>query len=702
MDREHRLNARQDGVAQAVADAERLRFAELTLDFTGRRLLAGDGCDIALTRGEFMLLCALVRGHGRVLSRDQLLDAVAGRRAEPFDRSIDVLIGRLRRKIEPDPKAPRLIVTVAGFGYKFVAPVQTVEPAAASLPSGSERTRTPDQAAAPRLSIVVLPFENLSGDSKDDYLADGVTDDLTTDLCRVPGLFVIARTSASSYKGKPEDPRNIGEELGVRYLLEGSVRKLGETVRVNAQLIAAETGAHLWADRFDQQLTDLNVGQEEIVRRIGLTLNVALTDIESARSKRERPTEPDAFDLILRARSIGMHPMGPRENAARLALFEQALRLDPTAVLAMMGIAEVLIETGRKGDELDHAAKLIAEAAAINPNHQLVLSNTGYLLAAQHRFAEAILAYQRMLNYYPNFTAAYANIGRYLIFAGRPDEAIGMIEMSIRRDPRNPYLSHRASDIGFALLVLGRYEEAIVWMQRAVAAGPPLAAGRWAQNYLRIAAAQAHLGRLGDARRALAEANRIWPYDTVRSRGPEDFFSPVYAAQAERFQAALRLAGHRDHADEDADFGVVSDDHLHQDDYYLAGPTPTTAPGAQTIRTAELSRFIAVRKPIVIDPLDYFWGYSIPGAVGLKFVGWGSSVADGMQDRLRRKMQELTTGDLNKPIVAVGWNAERFDGRNLALRLVALGYTRVYWYRGGREAWEVNCLPQTELAATPW
>jgi adenylate cyclase len=698
---EHQLIARQVGVAQAGAGVECLRFAGLTLDVAGRTLLAADGREIALTRGEFMLLCAFVRSHGRVLSRDQLLDAVTGRRAEPFDRSIDVMIGRLRRKIEPDPKAPRLIVTVAGFGYKFVAPVQMVETAEAPLPSGGETTHTPDRAAAPRLSIVVLPFENLSGDAEDDYLADGVTDDLTTDLSRVPGMFVIARTSAYNYKGKPVDPRKIGEELGVRYLLEGSIRKLSETVRVNAQLIATETGAHLWADRFDQQLTQLSVGQEEIVQRIGFTLNVALTDIESARSKRERPTEPDAFDLILRARSIGMHPMGPQENAARLALFEQALRLDPTAVLAMMGIATVLIETGRKGDELDRAAKLIAEARAIDPNHQLVLSNTGYLLAARLRFAEAIPAYQLMLGYYPNFTAAYANIGRYLMFAGRSNEAIQMIEMSIRRDPRNPYLSHRASDIGFALLVLERCEEAIVWTQRAIAAGP-LAAGRVAQNNLRIAAAQARLGHLDAAHHALAEANRIWPYDTVRSHAPEDLSSPVYTAQVERFQVALRLAGHRDHAEENADFGVVSDDNLHQDDYYLAGQTPTTTPGAQTIRTAELSRFIAEQKPIVIDSLEYFWGRSIPGAVGLKFVGWGSSVADAMQDRLRRKMQELTSGDLNEPIVAVGWNSERFDGRNLALRLVALGYTRVYWYRGGREAWEVNGLPETALAATPW
>ncbi len=151
----------------------------------------------------------------------------------------------------------------------------------------------------------MLPFENLGGDPKDDYLAEGITEDVTTDLSHVPGMFVIARESAYAYQGKAVDVRKIGEELGVRYVLEGSVRKLGDALRVNAQLVATETGAHLWADRFDQNLDDLSAGQEEIVDRIGQTLNVALTDLESARSKRERPTNPDAFDLILRVAVAG-------------------------------------------------------------------------------------------------------------------------------------------------------------------------------------------------------------------------------------------------------------------------------------------------------------------------------------------------------------------------------------------------------------
>ncbi len=259
--------------------------------------------------------------------------------------------------------------------YRATAPKASEATPAAELkptspPATTQAFTPPDVglAKAPRLSIVVLPFENLSDARSEDYLAEGITDDVTTDLSRVPGMFVIARGSAYTYQGKAVDVRKVGEQLGVRYVLEGSVRKLGDMLRVNAQLIATETGAQLWADRFDQKLNDLSAGQEAIVRRIGQTLDVALTDVESARSKRERPTNPDAFDLFLRARSLVLHPMGSREKAERVALYDQALRLDPTSVLAMTGLANALIATWRAGDELERAAKLLADAAAINPN----------------------------------------------------------------------------------------------------------------------------------------------------------------------------------------------------------------------------------------------------------------------------------------------------------------------------------------------
>lgn len=552
---------------------------------------------------------------------------------------------------------------------------------------------------APRLSIVVLPFENLSDDRSQDYLAEGITDDVTTDLARVAGMFVIARGSAYTYQGKAVDVHKVGEQLGVRYVLEGSVRKLGEMLRVNAQLVATETGAHLWADRFDQQLNDLSTGQDAIVHRIGRTLNVALVDVESARSQRERPTNPDAFDLILRARSLILHPMGPREVAERVALYDQALRLDPTSIPAIIGLAAALIQNWRTEDDIQRAAKLLADAAAVDPNNHQVLGMTAYLANVQGRYTEAISAYRRVLGDYPNDDGAYNGLGHCLISTGRAEEAIPMIETAIRLDPRSGFNWSRYEEMGFALLLLGRDEESIVWTQRALAANPNNNAANRARFNLRLAAAQARLGRLDEAHRAIAEANRLWPYNTVRDHYPGDPSSRVLVQQIERFQAALRLAGERDHAEEDVDFGVAPDDRLHGD---LSGPTPTTAPGVTTIRTAELERMLADQSPIIIDSLLYSWGRSIPGAVGLKHAGWSANTSDVTQDRLRRKVQELTKGDLSKPIVAVGWNSERFDGRNLALRLVALRYTQVYWYRGGREAWEVNGLPETEVDVQAW
>ena len=247
--------------------------------------------------------------------------------------------------------------------------------------------------------------------------------------------------------------------------------------------------------------------------------------------------------------------------------------------------------------------------------------------------------------------------------------------------------------------MLGRDHDAIAAFERSLALNPDI--GTFArQSVLRqMAAAYAQLGQDDQARRTLAEANRLFPFDTVRGHWPEDPTSEVYAGQIRRYQEGLRRAGLRDHADEDADFGVPADGELHQ---VLPGMTPMTAPGARTIRTGELVVLLAEHKPLIIDLMAYSWGVSIPGAIGLREAGAGGSFSGGGQDRLQRKITALTGGDLSKPIVAVGWNSERFDGRNFALRLVAMGYTNVYWYRGGREAWEVNGLPETRLTPTDW
>jgi len=685
------------------------------------------------------ILRMLLDRPGVVVSKDAIMNTVwAGVAVEP--NNLTVHMAALRRVLDQGGSGESCIETIPGRGYRLTLPVtqaKEVEPGPASAPTtGAAHTPPPSarsgyyvrccwtaaaatlaivmllfvaawhggrftgEPAPPRLSLVVLPFANLSGDASEDYLADAITDDLTTDLSRVHGMVVVGRGTAYAYQGKVVEERKVGEELGVRYVVEGSMRKIGDSLQVNVRLVSAETGAQLWANAFDEQVRDLSTGQREIFERIGQILNVAVTDIESARSKRERPTNPDAFDFIIRARALRLHPMGPREEAERIALYEQALRLDPTSILALTGLADMLIETRHTPEgDLKRAARLIAEAAAIDPDYSGVLEASAYLLLAQGRCAEAIAAYQRLLDEYPNSYFAYGEIGSCLVMLGRSEEAVPMIETAIRRDPRNGYVWERYENLGFALLMLGRDEESIAWTQRALAGNPNETPRNRAFYILRLAAAFARLGRFDEAHRALAEANRIWPYYTARSPCPWGSHSPEFAAQIRRFQAALRLAGLRDHADEDVDFGIASDNRLHED---LGGLTPMIAPGARTIRTSELQRLLAEQKPIVIDPSECSWGLSIPGAIGLKRASWGRSTSDAIEDSLRQKMQELTKSNFSAPIVAVGWDSERFDGRNLALRLVALGYTQVYWYRGGREAWEVRGLPETDLAAQDW
>jgi TolB-like protein len=286
----------------AAEDPIPLSFEGFTLDPAARTLVGAGGEQISLRRSEFELLLAFVDKPGRALSCDYLLEAVAGRHSEAFDRSIDVLVGRLRRKIEREPQQPRLILTVPGIGYRFAAKPHPARSGVSGMESeGGQTDRVRLPGAAPRLSIVVLPFANLSNDPDQQYFADGITEDVTTDLSRIAGMFVISRNTAFTYRNKSVDTKQIGRELGVRYVLEGSVRRSGNQVRVTAQLIDAETDAHLWAERFDGDTVDLFALQDQITSRIANALNFELIAAEAA-----RPTEhPDALDYILQGRAVG-------------------------------------------------------------------------------------------------------------------------------------------------------------------------------------------------------------------------------------------------------------------------------------------------------------------------------------------------------------------------------------------------------------
>jgi adenylate cyclase len=255
-----------------------------------------------------------------------------------------------------------------------------------------------DDGPAPPLSIAVLPLINLSGDPEQAYLADGIAEDLTTDLSHLSGSQVIARESAFTYKGRAVDVRDVGKQLNVRYVLEGSVRKLGDIVRVNAQLIATDSGTHVWAERFDESTRDLAAGQDQIVARIGSALNVQLVQADTSRRTRKTPGNPAAFDLVLRARSALNRPSTWANYTIAAGLFEQALQLDPDSVPAMTGVASILLRAFSGKIFVKRAADLITAAEHQAPGSPDVLVAKFLLQRNEAQWEDSMATFRAILN----------------------------------------------------------------------------------------------------------------------------------------------------------------------------------------------------------------------------------------------------------------------------------------------------------------
>ena len=549
-------------------------------------------------------------------------------------------------------------------------------------------------APAPRLSLVVLPFATIGDDPDRTYLADAVTEDLTTDLSAIDGALVIARGSASTYRGRAVDLRQVGRELGVRYAVQGSVRRHGEGVRVNAQLVSTETGVELWADRFDQDMADLALGQADIVRRIARALGARLVAVEGQRSLRERPNDSDALDLILRARSLLARGVDQQRIEDAKALFERALQLEPESVTAAVRLANLLIYEvvgflEQRPGNIQRAAGLLAAAERRAPTRRDVAMLRAYVLRARGRFADALAVYEQVIAADPNAVLAYQQVAVCKLALGQPEDAVPMLREAIRRDPRDPEVWIRYSNMGYALLTMRQPQEAVAWLRRAIDENPARAEGSSLWARIALSSALGHVGRIADARRELAEVLRMRPFMTARSYEVGLDASPV-VSQNRYVAEGLRAAGLRDHVPEDADTGLASDGRLSA---VGQGPTPTSVPGAATIRTDDLVRLIAEEKPIILDLNST--GRALPGAVFIRGRLLGGDFGDALQDRLRQKMLSLTGGDMARPVVVASWNAERWAARNVALRLVALGYTNVHWYRGGKELWEARGQPTT-------
>jgi TolB-like protein/class 3 adenylate cyclase len=412
-------------------------------------------------------------------------------------------------------------------------------------PAEAKSAPSPERSAPPRLSMVVLPFANIGGDPEQEHFADGVTESLTTDLSRIRSAVVIARNTAFTYKGKPLDAKTIGRELNVCYVLEGSVQRGGNRMRVNVQLIDAETGSHLWAERFDKPLADLFDMQDEIVARLAGALNAQLIAAEARRA--ERTPSPDSMDLYFQGLASLNLGATPDSLAQAGSFFDRALAADPENVDALVGSARV--------DELDGALSFVTDpttaftaaetkltkALSAVPDHVLGHGWLGFIKIFTKRASEGIAECEHALELDRNLANAHATIGLGKIFVGRADETEAHIAEAQRLSPRDTMAYLWMTNTGMAKDMLGSWEEAVTWSRRAIEANR-----NYPLPHFALAAALAQLGRLDEARSAVKAGLALNPTFAVsRARAAWTAMSDdsTYLAQREPIFDGLRKAG---------------------------------------------------------------------------------------------------------------------------------------------------------------
>jgi len=418
-------------------------------------------------------------------------------------------------------------------------PTTTGTSAEGETPTAS-RTGEP---ALPRLSVVVLPFLNIGGSAEDDPFVDGVTETLITDLSRSSGVFVISRSTAFAYKGKPIDVREVGRELGVRYVLEGSVQNAGERMRFNAQLVDAESGGHLWAERFDKQHADLLDMQDEVTTRLARSIHIEMIAAESRRAARERPGRLDAVDHTLLGWAAWNRNLSLESARRARRFFETALRLDDDNVEALIGFANAhMWEVNMSYASDDREAQIRAaetaakQALALAPDSPEAHVTYGTVLYAMRAPERALREFELAVGLDPNLAAAHGLI-KYSL--GRASDTRAHVAEAMRLSPRDPLLFHWHFFIGVGEMYLGRVVHGIESLRKSVEINP-----NWGLAQFVLAAALALAGLLAEGAEVRAVAQRLVPNFTIaRFRAGAASENPVYLRQREHFYRGLRLAG---------------------------------------------------------------------------------------------------------------------------------------------------------------
>ena len=408
----------------------------------------------------------------------------------------------------------------------------------------------------PRLSIVVLPFVNLTNDPEQEYFADGVTDDLTTDLTRITDSFVIARNTAFTYKGKTVDVKQIGKELSVRYALEGSVRRVDQQVRANVQLIDTETGAHIWADRFEADRADLAKAQDQIVARLARRLQLEIVEAATRRIELEKPVNPDASDFVMGGWAWYYRPTTTASLQEAQGAFERALEIDPQSVDAKIGLAWIVTEyvaesrshvvngvSISREQDMARADQLLLEALERDRDKPKAYFVLGRLRRLQNRLIESKIELEKAIALDRNNATAILQLGITLLYLGQPEAALPHFEYALQLNPKAQNVWFNYFWLGDCHLLLGQTDEATDFLRKSRAASPRF----WAPH-LFLAAALALRGDADEAKAALAESLKLKPeYNSLAqlsAKASNWNASPQFAALREKtVDVGLRRAG---------------------------------------------------------------------------------------------------------------------------------------------------------------
>jgi TolB-like protein/tetratricopeptide (TPR) repeat protein len=490
----------------------RYLFEEYAFDADRRELHRGPDA-VSVAPQVFDLLDYLIRNRERVVSKDDLVNEIwKGRIVSEV--ALTTLLNAARTAIGDSGGQQRLIKTLPRRGVRFVGPV--MEEQRASISDNLTEPPTPALTLPDRPSIAVLPFANLSSDPEQDYFADGMVEEIITALSRFKSLFVIARNSSFTFKGKAVDIKEVGRRLGVRYVLEGSVRTASAKVRIAGQLIDAVTGAHFWADRFERELTDVFALQDEVTVAVVSAIQPKLHQTEIAMAARRRPENLTAYDLYPRA--MPHFYLSTREGLAEaIKLAHRALELDPRSgpAAALAGnchLHNVLL--GHAADpqfDRKEAIRLSRLALSVDDGDPDTLAPAAHILASMAGDCEgAIEMADRAVALNPNSFFAWNLRGWVHRAAGLPEEALRSFERAIRMSPVDPLLNRSFTGMGLSLLELGRFDEAIVAANKALRQN-----SSFSPAYRCLAAAFVHLGRDAEAREAAARGLEVDPGYTI-------------------------------------------------------------------------------------------------------------------------------------------------------------------------------------------